>query len=148
MSLFQDERIITSSKNDTLILTNKRIRKQENRGSSKYLGSIHLEKISSIEMAFTAYWLILVAGIISFLIGAAQLFVDFGGSYNSPEMMLSALVIGGILLALYFGTRKHVITISSDGGAKIVVETKGMKSEDVLDFIHKIEWAKHEVSQT
>ncbi len=58
------------------------------------------------------------------------------------------ILLGGVVcVVIYLFTRKHVVSIASDGGAKINFETKGMKRETVIGFINKIETAKHKLTK-
>jgi len=53
----------------------------------------------------------------------------------------AGIVLGVLFIILYLTSRKHVVTILSDGGGKINFHTKGMKQEQVLDFVNKLESA-------
>ena len=61
---------------------------------------------------------------------------------RESELSTGAYILGGIFVLIYFITRRHLITVASDGGAKINMIAKGMKRENVLDFVNRIENAK------
>ena len=134
---FIGENAITESDNKGIILTSHRIRYQSSNFGKAHIVSIMLEKISSIEIHYKSSLLTLIIGIILTLSGIVM------GASNQGEAMILGLGIGLFFVLLYFITRRHVITIASDGGSKINFETKGMKRETILDFINKIETAKN-----
>jgi len=129
---FEDEQEITRSDNDIVILTSHRIRFDD----SKHVISIMLEKVSSIEVHYRSWLICLLVGILA---AAAGLGI---GADNNGQAMIVGLVLGAVLILAYFLTRKHVISIASDGGTKINFETRGMKREAILKFINQIEKAK------
>ena len=134
--LFDQEEIITKSKNSTVTLTNYRLRYESANSGKAHIVSIMLEKISSIEIHYKSNIIILVIGI---------LFISTGfimGTMNQGEPMLAGMSIGAICLFIYYIRRKHVISIASDGGTKIHFFTKGMNRDTLMDFINEIEKAK------
>ena len=135
-NLFEGETLISESDDNVITLTSHRLRYNSSSAGTGHIVSIMLEKISSIEVHYKSWILVLFFGI---LLAAGGLFM---GAQNRGDIMVAGLATGGICILLYFLTRKHVITISSDGGSKINFQTKGMKRETLLDFINKIEAAK------
>lgn len=135
-SLFEGEEILLSSGDKAITLTNKRLRQNESSAGRVHITSIHLEKISSVEIHFKSWILILVLGIL-LLIGGV-----IGLIQADKNVSTGAFILGGIFIVIYFITRRHLITVASDGGAKINIIAKGMKRENVLDFVNKIENAK------
>lgn len=134
--LFEGESLITQSGDKTISLTSHRIRYNANSTGNAYIVSIMLEKISSIEIRYTSWIIVLVIGVI-LLAGGILL-----GSQNNGDAMVVGIVAGLVCILLYFITRKHIVSIASDGGAKINFQTKGLKREAILEFINKIEVAK------
>lgn len=133
--LFNGEEIITQSDSNIVTLTNLRIRYSDSELSKAHIISILLEKISSIEIHYSSQILYLIIGVIA---------AGFGGfaMMNGTEDYGALIVIVGlILIALYFSSKRHLITISSDGGGKINFQAKGMKKESILDFVNKVEKA-------
>lgn len=129
---FEDEKEITRSSNDVVILTTHRIRFDD----SKHIISIMLEKVSSIEVHYSSWLICLLFGILAAVAGFVM------GVNNNGQAMVAGLALGGILILIYFLTRKHVIEIASDGGTKINFQTSGMKRESILKLINQIETAK------
>jgi hypothetical protein len=95
-----------------------------------------LEKISSIEMHYKSNITILTFGFLFLAMGFVMSATDEEGA------MLMGLFIGSLCLFIYYIRRRHVVSIASDGGAKIHFLTKGMNRKALLDFINKIEEAK------
>lgn len=125
MNLFENEQRITQSDNNQIILTNKRLRYQYNNAKNPDFTSIMLDKISAISVSYhqASVWM-LILGIV-----------------------LIPLLIGFIIIWLYFKSKTHVVTITSDGSASIVFATKGMKREFLDDFIDKVEKASLELKK-
>ena len=134
--LFDGERAISESGDKVVTLTSHRVRYNSSSTGSGHVVSIMLEKISSIEVHYKSWILVLLIGI---LLVAGGLLM---GAQNQGDAMILGIGFGGLCILAYFITRKHVVTIASDGGAKINFQTKGMKSDTLLDFINKIEVAK------
>jgi len=139
--LLNGEQIITESDDKSITLTSFRIRRNVSGGGQAHIVSIMLEKVSSIEVHYSSWIILLGLGI---LFGLAGL---FAGANNKGDVMVPALLIGGVLVIAYFMTRKHVVTVASDGGAKINFQTRGMKRDAIIEFINKIERAKKEVTK-
>jgi hypothetical protein len=135
--LFEGEEIITQSDDKTVTLTTHRLRYNSSSYDKAHIISIMLEKISSIEIHYKSWILFLLAGII--IIAGGLL----AGANNQGEAMSAGIFVGLILVVIYYFTRRHVVTIASDGGANINFQTKGMKRETIIDFINKIEKAKN-----
>lgn len=118
MKLLSDESLIIESGNRQLVLTNKRIRHYEGNSQNSNFTSILLHKISGIEVAYKANFWLLIFGVITL-----------------------PIVVGVILIILYFVSRKHVVAISSDGGTVLTFQTKGMKRAFIEEFINEVEEA-------
>lgn len=134
--LFDNEEIITESKDNTLTLTNYRLRYESASRGKAHIVSIMLEKISSIEIHYKSNIIILTLGILFLAMGFVM------GTMNEGGAMLMGMSIGGICLFIYYIRRRHVVSIASDGGAKIHFFTKGMDRNTLMDFINEIEEAK------
>lgn len=139
--VFENEELITQSEDQLICLTTKRIRYTSKSWGRSYLISIHLEKISSIEMRYKSWIIILLIGI---LLGVASLLLSTQ-VYGAQDIMVAGLGLSFLCILVYFITRKHVVTISSDGGATINFYTRGMKDEKLLEFINKVERAKNDL---
>ncbi len=73
--------------------------------------------------------------IIGIPVGALGILAASNGPSNPYGAL--AIVVGIILVAMYFSSRRYLLTISSDGGGKINFQAKGMKRDMILDFINK-----------
>ncbi len=135
MKYFEKEEPVLASENNRIVLTSRRIRQAENKTD---FTSIMLEKISSIEVRYQSWILILLAGIICIVAGFILL-------RNGSVEAMACFGVGGICILVYIVTRKHIVSISSDGGAKIVFATRGMSKERVIEFVDKVEEAKNKL---
>ena len=130
IDLMQGEYIIKQTNQRNLILTNFRIRLY----SELEFQSMMLEKISMIERIKddNKFWLVLA--ILSF--GASFYFERFG-----EALFFALLAAGALFLVFYFISKTTLISLVSDGGAKIDFIIK-MKDKYVIAFIESIEIAK------
>jgi hypothetical protein len=133
--LLDGEEIITQSDENIVTLTNFRIRYTDTQFNQAHIISIMLEKISSIEMHYASQIYYLLAGIIVSAFGIITT------ANHTNEYGVFAIIIGLILVGMYFSSRRYLLTISSDGGGKINFQAKGMKKETILDFVNKVEKA-------
>lgn len=133
--LLEGEEIITQSDNNIVTLTNWRIRYTDSEYTRAHIVSILLEKISSIEIHYSSQILYLIVGVLAAGFGVVILLSE------SSELGIFIAIVGLILIALYFSSKRYLITISSDGGAKINFQAKGMNKDSILDFVNKVEKA-------
>jgi len=144
MNLFKDEQILTSTTENIVVLTTHRIRSNNNYGwGQRSTTSIMLEKISSIQLTYKSYPILLI---VAALLALAS-FAMYNQRMANGEMFVPLLFVI-ICVIVYFTTRKHVCAIASDGGAKIMFETNNMRKEELFNFIDKVEQAKHNKSHT
>jgi len=138
MNLFQGEQILTTTEDNIVVLTTHRIRSNNSYGWGQHsTTSIMLEKVSSIQLTYTSYpVLLLMAGILIIIA-----FVMKSQHVGENEMFIP-IMLAIVCLAIYFATRKHVCVIASDGGARISFATTNMKKEVLHNFIDKVEQAK------
>ncbi len=136
--LLENEAIISQSKNALFVLTNYRVRHKIKNAGNESLCSIFLEKISAIETQYKSYPILLVLGIFLGCIGAYFLME------RGMDLGQIGFVAGGLLILIYLLSRKRVILITSDGGAKISFQTRGMRKEAIANFIYDVEKAKNE----
>ncbi len=101
-----------------------------------------LEKVASVEINYKSNYLYWVVGVISILIGLYFL------STNDTTPFLVMVVFGIIFIAVYFNTRKHFVTISSDGSSKLVFQTQGVRTDELIGFLDRIEKVKMDLSKT
>ena len=53
--------------------------------------------------------------------------------------ILTIPVVGVILIIIFFYSKKHVVSVTPDGGKPIIFETKGMQREFLEKFIDAVE---------
>lgn len=136
MKLLPNEEKLITSNEDRIILTNFRITKRDEIWGKSYRISIFLEDISSIEVHFKSNIILLSIGIL--LILAGGVIGDLGGAESSA----GPLLLGGIFIAVWWFSRKHIVTVSSDGGSSLNILVKGMSDAKIEDFITSIQEVK------
>lgn len=119
MDMFQNEELIMESNNKQVYLTSHRVRCYESTKKNANFISIMLDRVSSVELTYykSSIWLLII------------------GIVTIP------IVVGVILIIMYFASKKHVISITPDGGKPIIIQTFGMKRERMTEFITKVEEA-------
>lgn len=136
LQLFPDEQLITQSTDGGVTLTTHRIAYEYKEWGRSYNQSIMLEHITSCENAYnTQVWLLVLGGI-CFVI--ALLAATNGNTQGFGGATLIALVFA----IIYWQTRSNLIIIASPS-TKMVIKVNGMKRDRVLEFINKVEQAKH-----
>jgi len=129
MQLFPNENKVLSSDDDGLILTNQRIYMKDKVWGQSYIISIFLEDISSMEVMYKSY-------IIFIILGAATILF----SLYVEENQWAALSL--IFFLLWWFTRKHTITIKSDGGSPLFLKVGDMSDDRIEEFVYKVSLAK------
>lgn len=117
MTALDNETLIIESTNKQIRLTSHRLRYHETPKWNSDYTSIMLDKISSIELTYykSSIWVL--------IIGIATI----------------PIIVGLILIYMFFASKRHVISITPDGGKPIIFETKGMKRKFLDEFIDKVE---------
>mgnify|MGYP006107042003 CR=1 FL=1 len=117
MNALENEKLIIESGNKQIRLTSHRLRYYETPENNSDFTSIMLDKISSIELTYykSSIWLLII------------------GIVTIP------ILVGLILVYRFFTLKRHVISVTPDGGKPIIFETKGMKRNFLDDFIDKVE---------
>jgi len=129
MNLLPNEEKLITSDNNNIVLTNYRIQMTDSEWGQSFSISIFLENISSIEIKYKSSIILLILGAISAI---ASIYL------KNPE----GFIICAILFAAYWFTRKHIISISSDGGSSLTFLVQGMDDEKINDFVHNVSLAK------
>jgi hypothetical protein len=136
MKLLIDEEILVSSNENSVILTSHRITMRNEVWGKSHNISIFLEDISSIETHYKSNIIFLIIGLLFAFIGLFML------SKGGGNMATGGFVIGGIFIAIWWFTRKHLVTISSDGGNALNFVVEGMADNKIDDFVTKVQEAK------
>jgi hypothetical protein len=136
LALFSDEQIVTQSTDNTTTLTTHRLCYEHREWGRSYNQSIMLEHITSCENYASSQ-------VIFIVISVACLFFGFlAGAGGNPSALIVMTVIALVVGAMYFITKASYITIASPS-TKMKIKVNGMKSEQVMDFINKVEQTKH-----
>lgn len=128
-ALLQGETVAMASSNDTLCLTNFRVKYEiSNSGVSAYQ-SIPLAKISCCSLITKKYPLLLV---LAALAGV--------GVFAAPsdQVRIIGAIVALVLFVAYFVTRSGRIEIASDSGIAISVPTQGLKHEEARGFVEAV----------
>lgn len=137
MTLFTDEKIITKSNNNQVILTSHRICYEYKEWGRAYNQSIMLEHITSCENHNLKNKSLVILAIVFAIIG----FICISNNEDDAFGIFSLIAIG--LTILYWLTRKNFIIIGSPS-TKMSINVKGMSREKVLSFINDVEQTKHQ----
>jgi hypothetical protein len=136
MKLLPNEQRLISSNENKVILTDHRIEMTDSVWGQSFTISMFLENISSIEVKYKHKLLVLIL---------ACLFVVSGlylAQFRSQGPMAGAFFLGALCFVWWWFTRRHVISISPDGGSSLNFEVQGMSSASIDEFICSVATAK------
>jgi hypothetical protein len=137
MNLLPNEEQVVTSNSEKIILTNLRIQMTDEYWGSSYKIVLFLEDISSIEQRFKSNVIFLLLGCLGFIAG---LYIS-SQSYNEGSFNIG-YVAGAVFIVLWWFSRRHVVSISSDSGRALTFEV-GQMSKDLIDsFIDDVQLAK------
>lgn len=136
ISLFPDEQLLTESTNGGVVLTTHRICYECKEIGRSYNQSIMLEHITSCENIYDSKLSLLTLAGVTIVIA---LLAISGGSIDT---FVICSIISIVALIIYYLTRINLIIISSPSTKMRIVVTR-MKRDRVLEFINKVEQAKH-----
>jgi hypothetical protein len=137
--LLPEESVLSFTENGMVTLTTHRVRYNNKIWGQSNFISIMLEKISSVQVLSISYPLLWILGALTVVAGLALATTRNGGT---PEVIIS-LFIAFFLIVGYFISRRHICTITSDGGSRIIFRTENMPTAALINFVHQIEAAKH-----
>ena len=137
MNLLSDERLLVSSNDDKIILTDQRIHMTDKIWGKSYQITIFLEDISSIEHLYRNNIFYVVLAMLSFFLAVTGI-----GSGVSVGPIYGGLIIGGLFLTLWLGSRQRLIKISSKGGGALCFIIEGMSEAYIDEFLYKVQEAK------
>jgi hypothetical protein len=136
LQLFPDEHLLTESTDGGVTLTTHRIAYEYKEWGRSYNQSIMLEHITSCENAYNSQvWLLILSGL-CFVIGL------IAATNNNIQSFGMTTLIAIICAGLYWITRSNVVIIASPS-TKMLIKVNSMERDKVLDFINKVEQAKH-----
>ena len=141
MTLHPNEHEIVSSNKSKIILTNQRIQMNEKEWGRSHSITIFLENISSMQKLYKTniFWIILAGLCLLFSVFS---FLTRGDLYYDSSPFTISFVLGLIFLALWWSSRRHIISIHSDGGKPLEFSVKRMPDYFIEDFIDKVQLAK------
>lgn len=129
IQLLSDEHNVMSSNDDTLMLTNLRVKYEASNGGGSAYKSIPLKKVSACALTTKKYPLLLV------LAGLAILGVL---AAPSEPLKIGAAILAVALIAAYFFARNGQLEVFSDSGASIAMPTRGLTHDQVRIFAEAV----------
>src|ERR1700734_3435055 len=131
-TLFDNEAVITEAKDKSVVLTNKRIWKEDSSGGKSFYQSITLPQISSVQCLTEEFIILLIIGV---MVAGIAIYL---GLSNQLQQAVLAGIVSAIFIVMYFATKGSTVIVSSSS-AKLKLSIKGMNKEKVMLFIAKIE---------
>lgn len=149
MTMMPDEKVLLQS--GGLTLTTHRVRSEAERGGKMQITSIMLEELCSCEIRFTSNSLLLKLGgllaALGIVIGimSSDAFQHIFDLYDDAYVSWSQaiLLLGVILVAIYFATRKEVISLAS-AAARINLQRRQSGQQEAKQLIDQIEATKNQ----
>jgi hypothetical protein len=141
LQLFPDEQIVLQSSEGSVTLTTHRICYEYKDWGRSYNQNIMLEHITSCENYESSQILFLILGGLCLVGGLIAASNNNAGAFGTATLI--ALAFG----LFYWLTRRNFVVIASPS-TKMQIKVLGMKRERVLDFINKVEQAKHKRVQS
>ena len=133
IDLLPNENVVMVSKKDILTLTTHRVRYNSIRaGGGVYLG-ITLSSVASCGLIMRSFPVLLYLAPVVAVIGL--FWEDF-------EFKIAGVILGVLLVVIYFLTRHSFINIASNGVPSILASTKGMSRKNVIEFLEAVEREK------
>ena len=139
MQLQPNETTILTADKNQVILTDLRICGDFKDGGNAQKTFIYLEDISSIQIVFRNYVMIMWLGI---LVLGYGLFLIIQG--DPDERGIASLILGMAFIIGWYVTRKRVISIYPNGGLPLEISTNLMDEQVINNFIEKLQLAKTE----
>lgn len=139
MKLMDGERMVIGQEtSDGLVVTSHRVRYTSQIWGSSSIQSIFLEDLSFVGIELVSYPVLLLIG------GFALLAAVLAGMTDQPLPVTAfGLVVGGVLIASYFATRRQVLSFVSSGG-RIELRMASLTWDSANLFIEMTEMAKNE----
>ncbi len=141
MTLLQNEIEIGVSSSRLITITNFRIVQEELKFGSEYHISINHEDISSIEMGYKSKPILLIFGILFCLFGVYTI-VNGGHISRGGTEGLMILLLGIILIAAWWFTRKYAVSVKPNGGSSLDCLFEATSNDAIQTFLKILEQAK------
>lgn len=138
MNLLTNEHEIRVSNGNRVVLTNMRLHMSDKDWGYSYSNTIFLEDIGSIETKYKSNVILLV-------LAAAALLAGIGASANSYDSSSGStlfFVTAIFLFLIYWFSRRHIVSITPNGGKAINFVVSKLGSKQTEDFIDDLQAAK------
>lgn len=140
MDLLLNEKLIISSNDDKVVLTNYRVFMKNKSWVNNYYISIFLEDISSVENKYTSKITYLFYALFSVLTSIISINIT---NINIQQILTSIGVLAALIFFVLWSTsRKNIISITSNGGTKLEFLVDGMSEKNIENFINDVLNAK------
>jgi len=140
--LLPGEEIIVQTEYGIITLTTHRIRYNDSSGNGK-ITSIMLENVSGIEVQYRSWLAALIGGLVALIIGLSESIINKTEESIVAGGLIVAL-IGVVLIIAYLVSRRYIINIHSNGKATVSFMIKGLRKEEIISLIDKVESAQNE----
>jgi hypothetical protein len=137
MNFLSNERLLVSSNDNKIILTDQRIHMTDKIWGKPYQITIFLEDISSCEYLYRENIYYLISAVFLFFIATVNI-----GNMNNIMVVYFGFITGGIFLTFWLKSRQRLIKISSKGGSALCFIVERMDDPHIEDFLHKVQEAK------
>jgi hypothetical protein len=137
MQLLPDEKLLVTSNQDRIVLTSQRIHLTDKEWGRSYQITLFLENISSIENVYKSNPVLLLIGALGLVVGITTINREY-----QAGLAFGGFTAAVIFLLLWLNSRRHIVTISSNGGGKLNFLVERMGEAEVQDFIDKVQAAK------
>lgn len=145
IALFSDERKITASGGDQLVLTNYRVNYSFNNWGSSSYESIFLEDISLVKTQYKSRMLYLYLAGLAVLAGLFKKYNNPQSMYDSgsnDDMVVFSFAIALILTILWFISRSRTIELYSHSGQSIELLVPQWNREEAMSFLETVQLTK------
>jgi hypothetical protein len=139
MKKISNESICLTSIGNKVIMTNYRIHVSEKKWGSAMSLTMLLENVCSVESKSKSNPIILLSSVLLLATGG---FLFMSPLESTSKLGMAVLALGTGLLLLWFTTRKKVVEVVSDGGARLTISVGNARDEAIKDFINSILMAK------
>lgn len=125
-----DEKVVMSSQDDSLVLTNLRVMLEQKTKAKSTYRSIPLDQVSICVLDTRTYPVLLV-------LAAVAVLAVFVAPEVAQRVGAGLLAVG--LVAAYLLTRNGQIQIFASAGESIAVPTKGLQHDQIKSFLEAVE---------
>ena len=137
MNFLSNERLLVSSNDNKIILTDQRIHMTDKIGGRPYQITIFLEDVSSCEYFYRENFYYLIGAVFLFFLAIVNI-----GELNNNALVYFGFILGGFFLTLWLRSRQRLVKISSKGGGALCFVVERMDEVHIEDFLHKVQEAK------